>query len=47
MGSDGNIMPLDLYKKLFLRSTKEQLAATKNKNIQLNTYNKTAITQYM
>ena len=35
-GSDENIMPLHLYKRLFPRATKEQLATTKNKNIQLN-----------
>ena len=28
-GSDGNIMPLHIYKKLFPRITSEQLAATK------------------
>ena len=33
-GSDGNIMPLHMYKRLFPMATKEQLAATKNKNIQ-------------
>ena len=32
-GSDGNIISLHLYKKMFPRATKEQLAATKNKNI--------------
>ena len=35
MGSDGNIMPLHLYQKLFPRETKDQLVATKNKNVQL------------
>ena len=35
MGSDGNIMPLHIYKKLFPKITNEQLAATKNKNILL------------
>ena len=44
-GSDGNIMPLHLYKKLLPRATKEQLVATKNKIIQLKMYNKTAISQ--
>ena len=34
-GSGGNIMPLHIYRILFLGATKEQLAATKNKNIQL------------
>ena len=43
--SDGNIMPLHLCKKLFPRTTIEQLAATKNKNIQVKTYNKMTITQ--
>ena len=28
-GSDGNIMPLDIYKKLFPEITNEQLVATK------------------
>ena len=41
-GSDGNIMPLHRYKKLFPRETKEQLAAT---NIKLKMYNHTTITQ--
>ena len=44
-GSDHNIMPLHLYKKIFPRATKEQLAATKNKNVQPKTYNKTTIAQ--
>ena len=39
-GSDGNMKPLHLYKKLFPRATIEQLAATKIKNIQLKSYNK-------
>ena len=39
-GSDGNIMPLHIYKKLFPRITSEQLEATKNKSVQLKTYNK-------
>ena len=33
--SDGNIMHLHVYKKIFPRATKEQLVATRNKNIQL------------
>ena len=33
MGRDGNIIPSHLYKKLFPRATKEQLAATKNKKV--------------
>ena len=38
-------MHLHLYKKLFPRETKEQLAATKDIKIKLETYNRTAITQ--
>ena len=44
-GSDGNIMPLHIYKKLFPKITNKQLVATKNKNILLNMYNKTTISQ--
>ena len=44
-GSDGNIMPLHMYKKLFPNITDEQLAAAKNKNDLLKTYIKTTITQ--
>ena len=33
--SNGNIMPLHVYKKLFPKATDEQLATTKNKNILL------------
>ena len=40
-GSDGNIMPLHIYKLLFPRITSEQLAATKNKSVQSKMYNKT------
>ena len=36
-GSDGNIMPLHLYKTLFPRAIEEQLVVIKNKNIQLKT----------
>ena len=43
--SDGNIMPLQMYKKLFASITNEQLATTKNKNVLLNKYNKTTIAQ--
>ena len=43
--SDGNIIHLHIYKKIFPTATKEQLAATKNNNIQLKLYNRTAITQ--
>ena len=35
MGSDGNIMPFYIYKKLFSRATVEQLAATKDAEIKL------------
>ena len=38
-------MPLHIYKTLFPGATKEQLAATKNENITLRTYNSTTITQ--
>ena len=34
-GSNGNIMPLHIYKKLFPRITSEQLEATKHESIQL------------
>ena len=34
-GSDGNIMPLYIYKKVFPRETIEQLAAGQNTNIKL------------
>ena len=44
-GSDGKIMPLHLYKRLFPRVIKEHLTATKNKNIKLTTYSRTIITQ--
>ena len=33
--SNGNVMPLHIYKKVFPRATKEQLMATRNTNIQL------------
>ena len=35
MGSDENIMPLHIYKELFPNKVSEQLAATKDSNIQL------------
>ena len=44
MGSHGNIMPLHIYRKKFPRATKEQLSATRNENIKLQTYNSTTIT---
>ena len=45
MGSDGNIMPLYIYKKLFLRVTIEQLAATRDKYMKLKMYNQITVTQ--
>ena len=45
MGSDGNIMPLHIYKKLFPKITNEQLVTTKHNSLQIKSYNKTAITQ--
>ena len=45
IGSDENIMPVPIYKKLFPRATKGQLAATKNDNIQLQMYNRKTVTQ--
>ena len=39
------IMPLHIYYKLFPRATKEQLAATWNKNIQPKAFNRTTIAQ--
>ena len=44
-GCDGNIMPLHIYKILFPRATKEQLAAITNTNVQLKTYTRTTATQ--
>ena len=44
-GSNGNIMPLHMYNKLFPSITNEQLATPKNKNVPLKMYNKTTITQ--
>ena len=44
-GSDGNIIPLHIYKKLFPRVANEQLMAAKTINEQLTTYNRTTITQ--
>ena len=45
MGSDGNIMPFYIYKKLFPSPTVDQLAATKDAKIKLKAYNCTTITQ--
>ena len=39
-GSDGNIMPGCIFKKLFPEVTNKQLAATKNKYIIFKTYSK-------
>ena len=44
-GCDGNLMPMHIFKKLFLGVTNEQLAATINKCILFKTYNKITITQ--
>ena len=41
----GNIMPMHMYKKLFLNITNEQITKTKNKNGLLKMYNRTTITQ--
>ena len=43
-GSDDNIIPFRVYKKLFPNITKEQLPETRNKRVTLKTYNKTSIT---
>ena len=45
MGSDGNIMPAYVFRKLFPDVTNEPLVTTVNKHIWLKTYNKTTITQ--
>ena len=39
-GRDGNIMPIHIFRTLFPKAPKEQLAA-KNESIVLKTYNKT------
>ena len=44
IGSNGNIMPLYVFKKLFPGVRNEWLAETINKHILLKTYNKTTIT---
>ena len=44
MGSEGNIMPLFMFKKL-LKITEEQLWKFRKGHIRLQTYNKTNITQ--
>ena len=45
MGSDGNIIPLYMHKKLFPRAAIEQLAATRDTNIKLKMCNQTTVTQ--
>ena len=45
MGSDGNIMPMHIFKKLFLGVIHEQQVATINKLILLKMYNETTIIQ--
>ena len=44
-GSDGNIMPWYLFKKLFPRVTKAELPKTIKNHIKLKMYNETVITQ--
>ena len=44
-GSDSNIMPQHIFKKLLPGVTNVQLAETINKHIMLKSYNKTTITQ--
>ena len=44
-GSDGNIMPWHIYKKLFPRATKEDWWQQEIKICSLKTYNRTTITQ--
>ena len=43
-GSDGNIMPFNIFTKLFSSTTMDQLVATKDAT-KLRTYNHTIITQ--
>ena len=43
-GSDGNIMPFNIFTKLFPSTTADQLVATKDAT-NLRTYNSTTITQ--
>ena len=40
-------MSLQIYKKLFPRTVKEQLRITRNKNVQLKTYNNNNIIRHM
>ena len=44
-GSDGNIMPWYIFKKLFPQITEDKPEKTIKKHIKLKTYNKTVITQ--
>ena len=44
-GSEGNIMPLYIFKKLFKNMLAEQLKGSIKSNIKLKTYNGTDITQ--
>ena len=44
-GSDGNIMPWYIFKKLFPRVTEAELIKNIKKHIKLKTYNKTVVTQ--
>ena len=39
-GSDGNLMPIDIFKRLFPKAAVEQLAKHKDKRVTLHTYNK-------
>ena len=43
--SEGNIMPLYIFKKLFTNMSEKQLRGSIKGNIKLKTYNKTHITQ--
>ena len=45
MGSEGNIMPLYIFKKLFKNVTVEQLKKSIKSHIRLHTYYKTNIMQ--
>ena len=44
-GSEGNIMPLYIFKRLFKNKLEEQLKGSIKSNIKLKTYNRTHITQ--
>ena len=43
--SDANLMPLSIFKILFLKATMEQLVKCHNKILILHTYNEMSITQ--